>query len=283
MKKHNVLPKAMMAMLAVVMLGGCANKSQTKNDDPASSDRLEYSETKERSEKKESSEKEKKEEETEGNIIVTEDVESVSMRFYIGYNIATGNAISDIVPCQTMEVEGEDLEKLAKMLPELVSVELDPEMDVIYLTDKYEITINGDQVITIGDQMGYYEAESEYFTVPEELFETVESIAEAYCDNEVYKTLDSKQIAVTDSKKGIEYPITDPEQLERINSIKYYTIEGDESMFEENEVAYVLSLDDGESMFVFYAGVTGCIIHNDGTCEYVHIDGMEDYLNSIIQ
>ena len=81
--------------------------------------------------------------------------------------------------------------------------------------------------------MGYYEAEGEYFTVPEELFETVESIAEAYCDNEVYKTLDSKQIAVTDSKKGIEYPITDPEQLERINSIKYYTIEGDESMFEE--------------------------------------------------
>jgi len=182
----------------------------------------------------------------------------VTLRFYVGYNIATGNAISDIVPCQTMEVEGEDLEKLAKMLPELVSVELDPEMDVIYLTDKYEITINGDQVITIGDQMGYYEAESEYFTVPEELFETVESIAEAYCDNEVYKTLDSKQIAVTDSKKGIEYPITDPEQRERINSIKYYTIEGDESMFEENEVAFVLSLDDGESMFVFYAGVTGC-------------------------
>lgn len=42
-------------------------------------------------------------------------------------------------------------------------------------------------------------------------------------------------------------------------------------------------MDDGESMFVFYAGVTGCIIHNDGTCEYVHIVDMEDYLNSIIQ
>ena len=128
-------------------------------------------------------------------------------------------------------------------------------------------------------------AESEYFTVPEELFETVESIAEAYCDNEVYKTLDSKQIAVTDSKKGIEYPITDPEQLENILAIKYYVIDDDEEleeMLSDHDIAYVLNMDDGESLFVFFASVRGCLIHNDGTRELVFIQGMEDYLNEII-
>lgn len=284
MKKRNVLPKTMMAMLAVVMLGGCANKSQTKSDDPTTSDRSEYSETTETSEATESSEDEAKE--AAKGKIVTEDVESVTLRFYVGYNISGGHAIGDSIPCLTVDLEGEDLDLVAAMLPKLERLAPGQGSGVGYIADKYELTINGDQVITIGDRAGYYREGNALFKVPEKLFETVDRIAEEYSDKEVYKTLDSKEITVVDNKQGIAHPISDPDQLENILAVKYYVIDDDEELEEmlaNNDIAYVLNMDDGESLFVFYASVRGGLIHNDGTRELVFIQGMEDYLNSIIK
>ncbi len=53
-------------------------------------------------------------------------------------------------------------------------------------------------------------------------------------------------------------------------------------MMEENDLAYVVDFENGDSLWVYYAGVNGFIVHPNGTMEYVHIKGMEDYLDQII-
>lgn len=56
-----------------------------------------------------------------------------------------------------------------------------------------------------------------------------------YCDNELYKTFESKPITVLDSQRGREHTISDPEQIKNILAIKYYVIYGNEEMMEQND------------------------------------------------
>ena len=194
--------------------------------------------------------------------------------------------ISDVIPSNTMEVNGEDLAKLSEILTELSMITADSDSEeydhIIYdhIMDYYELTINDDQVLCIGDEYGVDISSGEVFAVPEELFDTVESLAEDYSKNNVYKSLGAEQITVT-NMDGKEIEITDPDQFEMLKSYEYYVINADAETFEEEKIAYVMDLHNGDTLEVHFAGVTAKLNHADGTFEYVHIQGMEDYLDCI--
>ena len=220
-----------------------------------------------------------------GNI-VTQDVESVSVRYYVGYNVASGDAISDTIPCHTIEISGEDLAKLAELLPELSKDTTDPNSEdyghLIYdhITDYYELIINGDLVLHIGNEYGVVASSDEVFAVPAELYDAVDRIAEEYNEKNVYSTLDVEQVTVT-NKNGEVLEITDPEQLEMLRTFKYYAINADDKFFEGETNAYVMDLHNGDILEIHFASVIGKLCHADGSSEYVYIQGMEDCLDSV--
>ena len=83
--------------------------------------------------------------------IFTKEVESVTIRYYIGYNIATGDAINDSIPCHQITVSGDDLETLVSLIGGLTKMAVDQNTDdylfVESITDDYELTINDDVVL----------------------------------------------------------------------------------------------------------------------------------------
>ncbi|MBR2548966.1 MAG: hypothetical protein IKE92_02975 [Clostridiales bacterium] len=264
---------AVIAVLAAGMLCACENKVQPVN---GTTEPLPASEPAAETEVESNT----------GNIVTT-DVESVSVRYYVGYNVASGDMISDTIPCHTVEVSGEDLAKLAELLPEISKITIDPHSEayehLIYdhVMDYYELTINDDLVLHIGDEYGVVVSSDDIFAVPAELYVTVDGIAEEYNKKNVYSTLDVDQVTVT-NMHGEVLEITDPEQLEMIKTFKYYTINADDEFFEGEMNAYVMDLHNGDRLEIHFASVIGKLCHQDGSSEYVYIRGMEDYLGSFI-
>ncbi|MCR5011290.1 MAG: hypothetical protein K6A72_03040 [Lachnospiraceae bacterium] len=287
MRKWSGLKKAVMAVMASGMLCACGNNAQSGTGEPTGvqTEPAEPTRSPEAT-APETTEPTELERESVIGDIVTEDVESVSIRFYVGYNIASGDLISDTIPCQTVEVSGEDLAKLSELLPELTKVTADPQSEeyghIMYdhLMDYYELTINDDMVLDIGDEYGFVKDAGELFAVPTELFDTVSTVTEDYTRANVYKTLEAEQITVT-NMDGEVVEVTDPEAMEIIQSLEYYTINADDETFAKEKVAYVVDLHNGEQLEVHYAGVCGKLIHADGSYEYVHIDGMEEFLDCL--
>jgi len=290
MKKRNGLKSAVLAMMAAGMLCACENNAEPEAVRPAGGEAApEVTEAPGSAEESESSEEPaaaEQEEEPAAVKIVTEPVESVTIRFYIGYNIATGDAISDTIPCHTVEVTGEDLAKISEILPELSVIREDPESEAYghirydYINDIYELIINDDLVLDIGEKYGYIVSGGGMFAVPEKLFDIVDRIAEEYSENSVYAALDAEEITVTDMD-GRELEITDPDELELLRSVEYYTINATDEMFENERVAYVMDLHNGDQLDIFFASVLGVLRHADGSYEYVNIGQMEEYLNRI--
>ncbi|MCR5598028.1 MAG: hypothetical protein K6G19_07635 [Lachnospiraceae bacterium] len=282
MKKISGLKTAVIAALAVGMFCACGNNAQSG---PGTTETAPTSEPVSAAEPTVEAQIEPENDPVIGDIVTT-DVESVSIRYYIGYNIATGDAISDVIPCCTVEVNGEELAKLADILPELTKVTVDPDSEeyshIMYdhFTDYYELTINDDLVLYIGDEYGMDISSGERFAVPAELFDTVESIVEDYSKNNVYKTLGAEQVTVT-NMDGKEIEITDQDQLEMLKSYEYYVINADDETFEEEKIAYVVDLHNGDMLEVHFAGVIAKLSHADGSYEYIYIRGIEDYLDCI--
>ena len=289
MKNWSGLKKAVMAVMAAGMLCACGNYAQSGTGEPTGvqTEPAEPTRSPEAT-APETTEPTELERESVIGDIVTEDVESVSIRFYVGYNIATGDLISDTIPCQTVEVSGEELAKLSELLPELTKVTADPQSEeyghIMYdhLMDYYELTINDDMVLDIGDEYGFVKDASELFAVPTELFDTVSTVTEDYTRANVYKTLEAEQATVT-NMDGEVLEVTDPEALEILQSIEYYTINADDETFKDEKIAYVVDLHNGEQLEVHYAGVCGKIHHADGSSEYVNIQGMEEFLDCLFE
>lgn len=221
------------------------------------------------------------------NIEMPSYVRSVSIRYYIGYNIATGDATSGTIPCQTVKVSGEDLDKLAELLQGLSKV--DPyseayEHEHIYfrLMDHYELIVNNSYVLRIDDEYGTDVYSNDVFAVPEELYDTVDSIAEEYNAKNVYSNLNVDQVTVTNFY-GEVLEITDPEQLEMLSTINYYTIDGYDKSDENDRVEFVMDLHNGDQFEIYSGSVLGNLCHADGSRECVYVCWMEEYLHSLFK
>ena len=66
-----------------------------------------------------------------------------------------------------------------------------------------------------------------------------------------------------------------------IRTFKYYTINADDEFFEGETNAYVMDLHNGDILEIHFASVIGRLCHADGSSEYVYIQGMEEYLDSV--
>ncbi len=223
---------------------------------------------------------------TDDGKIFPGEVESVSIRYYIGYNIATGDAISDSIPCFEIEVSGDDLDALAEGIGELTKVETDPNSEYFehllydHMRDYYELTINGDFVIVIGDEYGNTTEGYDIFGVPEEFGENVERLIRENNEQNVFETLGGKTISVTD-QDGRVWDVQDAEVLDKIRSAPYYVVNLDDDEFRNEQVAYVIDLHNGEKLEVHFASVLGRLCHADDSYDYVYIDGLEDYLDEV--
>ena len=51
--------------------------------------------------------------------------------------------------------------------------------------------------------------------------------------------------------------------------------------FEGETNAYVMDLHNGDILEIHFASVIGRLCHPDGSSEYVYIQGMEEYLDSV--
>ena len=289
MKKTNRMKKAVMVMMAAGMLCACGNNEQSASrgsigDAPEPKVTTEPTIQEPIAQEPGTTTEPDNDPVTGG--IVTAEVEGVSVRYYNGYNIATGDIISDTIPCNTVEVSGDALTGLSEILPELSAITENSQSEeyghIMYdhLMDYYELTINDDLVLDIGDEYGVCKSTGEVFQVPAELYDIVNEIAEENNKNNVYATLDTDQITVTD-QDGRELEITDPDQLKTLLSVEYYPINAEDEMFEGEKVAYVMDLHNGDELDVYFASVLGRLRHADGSYEYVHIQEMEDHLNRI--
>lgn len=300
MKKINTMKKA----LAIIMLTGAlcacgntepaADTSETFGDDSsvtsaettttANDSSSAETETKVQDDSLDTSSVE--EQSTANGDIVTEDVQKVSVRYYIGYNIATGDIIKDSIPCYTVEFSGDDLEKFKAQLPGLTKIDMDSlhneekHMMSHGFFDLYELNVNDDVYMFIGEEYGKERDNGYMFEFPAELMDIVERAAQEYNEENVYKYLTSEQMTVTD-KDGNSSDVTDEEQLEKMQSIPYYALTIPEDSLEDESVAYIIDPHDGETMDIYFASVLGKLNHSDGTYEYVYIGGMEDYLDDI--
>ena len=285
MKKFNGLKKAVMMMVAAGMLCACGSSSQPESRGSVE-ERPEPSVAAEPTAAAEPNTGTEPEKERVTGSIVTTEVESVQVRYYNGYNIATGDVISDTIPCHTVLATGDELAKMSEILPDLLAIRANPGSEEYshlmydFLKDEYELIINGDLVLEIGREYGYTVSGGDTFRVPSELYEIVESIAEEYNNNNVYSTLDTDRLTIT-SMKGKEMEITDQDQLDDLLSIIYYPINADDDSFSSEKVAYVIDLHNGDQLDIFFASVLGKFRYADGSYQYVYMGEMEDYLNKV--
>ena len=127
------------------------------------------------------------------NYIYNEEIESIVIKYYEGYNIATGNIISDTIPLNQIELEINDLKEVSNLINNLTKVEYSKDdemyghMQYDYICDYYKLEINDIFTIYIGDQYGIVEGNNDYFKVPEALYKKVLEIVQKYNEKNVYK------------------------------------------------------------------------------------------------
>ena len=221
------------------------------------------------------------------DYIYTKPINSIRLKFYLGYNIATGDAISNVVPAHVIELEGEELGVITRQIKSLKKVRYDKDSEAYshlihdHMVDMFELNINTDMTLYIGDEYGMVLGSYDYFEVPTYLYERIEGIAEDYCQKNVYQTIGGTQFSVTHD--GEERVITDNEQKQTLSDYKYYAINDTEDSFVDERVAYIVKSDNGKTISVYYASVLSRIDYSDGKFEYIYTGGLEEYLDSLFE
>ncbi len=124
-----------------------------------------------------------------GNKIYNKKIKSIQIKYYEGYNIATGNAISDTVPLNKINLEEDDLKEvsnLIKRLTKIKSSKSDERAEHLYndyILDYYMLEINNNFIIYIGEQYGIIDGTKNYFKVPTELYNKVLEITQNHNDD----------------------------------------------------------------------------------------------------
>ena len=222
----------------------------------------------------------------EGNYIYNEDIKSITIKYYEGYNFGTGDAIRDTIPLNTINLKSDDLNELSKLIKVLTKVKYSKyderyrHIPYDYLLDNYKLEINGNFIIYIGDQYGIVAEKNDYFKVPEELYNKILKITQNYNEQNLYKKINSTKITIISEQEKFE--VTDEEQLNQLSNYQYYVINASDKDFENlGKIAYTLDLNDGRKIDT-YLGVLSCIYYENGTHEYIYTGNLENYVEKII-
>lgn len=221
-------------------------------------------------------------------LIFNGKINSVKLRYCIGYNIATCDAIGFTIPDVSFYLEGSELEEVANTIKDLKAIHLKSPDELIlmqdnhYFTDDFELIINDDLVLDLGYSYGQIYAPNIFnsvtaFRTPEGFYDKLLAIAEDYNRENIYKQIGGDSFTVI--HEGKEYPITDEEQIRTISNYDYYTIRTGSL---DSEASYIIKTDDGRTINIYSYGTPGRIDYADGSVEYIHIEYLEDYLDTII-
>jgi len=226
-------------------------------------------------------------EETSEEHIYNKEIQSIKLQYYEGYNIATGDVISDTIPLNTIDLQSDNLKAVSDLIKMLTKVEFSEEDEEMnnrikynYICDYYRLVINNNFIIYMGDKYGFTEKENTYFEVSKELYDKIFEIIQNNNQNNLYKTIDSKKITIICKQE--KYEISDIEQLSKLSNFQYYVINASDRDFDNEEVAYTLDLNDGRKIDVYFASVLSCIYYKDGTHEYIYTGDLEDYIKKDI-
>lgn len=236
---------------------------------------------------KEEKQEEKIVESSDSDYIYNHEIQSIVIKYYEGYNIATGDAISDTIPLNTIELKDKDLTEMSNLIKTLTKVKISKNseeyghMQYDHICDYYKIEINDDVILLIGDEYGILEQNSAYFKVPEDLFNKVLEIVKKYNEENVYKSISSEKVTIISDNEKLE--VTDAEQLKEISSCQYYAIIASNEEFKDEKVAYTLDLNSGTKIDVYFASVLSCIYYPDGSHEYIYTGNLEDVVKKIFE
>lgn len=227
------------------------------------------------------------EKKTTRNYIYNEEIESIVIKYYEGYNIATGNIISDTIPLNQIELEINDLKEVSNLINNLTKVEYSKDdemyghMQYDYICDYYKLEINDIFTIYIGDQYGIVDGNNDYFKVPEALYKKVLEIVQKYNKKNVYKKINSEKISIIFNEEIFE--VTDEQQLRELSNYQYYIINASDDDFKTEKIAYTLDLSDGRKIDIYFASVLSCIYYGNGTHEYIYTGNLENYVEKIFE
>ncbi len=234
----------------------------------------------------------------EGERITDLTITSITLRYYAGYNIASGNAISDIIPLNTVELTGYNLYEVARQLDRLRFVDIDKNSEEYEhlkydnIFDTYELVINDEMTLYIGNEYGAIAStgnpdgdatiiEDSYFKVPLTLFQKITTIANDYSNENLYQKLNSANFEIVHD--GETRILLSDEYIRTLSAFRYYIINDTPENYKDEEVAYLVMIDGDRTVKVFRASCLGLIEYPDGKVEVVYIDGLEDYLDGLFE
>ncbi len=226
-----------------------------------------------------------KETDEEETYICNEDIKSITIKYYEGYYIASGDAIYDNIPLNTINLESDDLKEISKLIKGLTKFKYSEDDEISehihhQVVDKYKLEINDNFIIYIASQYGKVaETEDDYFKVPEELYNKISEIAQNYNNENLYKKINSTKITIISGQEKLE--VTNEAQLNRLSNFQYYVTNVPDEVFENEEVIYTLDLNDGRKIDIYLASILSCIYYEDGTHEYIYTGMLENYVKQI--
>lgn len=221
-----------------------------------------------------------------GNYIYNKKIGNIVIEYYEGYNLGTGDAISDKVPLNKIKLSSNDLKEISSLINNLTKVEYSEDsedyghMQYDYMCDNYKLVINYTFNIYIGEQYGKDE-KNNYFKVPEGLYNKVLEIVQNYNENNLYKKINSKKITIISNQGVLE--VTDEDQLNELSNYQYYVINSSDDFLKDEKIAYTLDLSDGRTIDIYYASVLSCIHYKNGSYEYVYTGNLEEDVDRIFK
>ncbi len=210
------------------------------------------------------------------------DINSLVIKFYPGYNIATAEAINDVnkegdfVQVVTIKVEGEDFNKLSSMISEFEPTTFDfSTCNCAYIMDEYEIIVNGETIYSLGEEYGFNDEFT--FDVSNDFNILVNSILSKY-DNQIYKRLSTTNAKII--KDNEEIILTD-EEVSDILEYKYYVVNQNEPYETyDGGYKYEVVLDKGISLYLYDTGMA--YLSNGSESTYINFVYRDKYFYNYI-
>jgi len=219
-------------------------------------------------------------------LVYNKKINSITIKYYNGYNIATGDAISDTIPAFKVDLKGKDLEKASKLVKSLTYYKT-PEEDgcensencLNTIFDNYELIVNNEFSLYLDKEYGFVTEPYDTFKVPEELYKMVSNKVEENNKKNVYKQLNSKKLSIFHGNE--RYEVKDMAYVEELSKHDYYKINAKDEDFKDETVEYILDLGDGRTIELYRASVLSRMNEKDGTHYYIHSGDLAELVEKI--
>ena len=218
--------------------------------------------------------------------VYDKDIKSITIKYYNGYNIATGDAIKESIPAFKIELQKEELEKATSFIKtlEYFHIEKDcgkKENCIDIIEDNYELIINNKFSLYLDKEYGFVEDPYDTFKVPEELYNLVVKQVEKNNKENVYKQLNSKKLTIISNGEKLE--VKDPKYIEEISNYNYYktNIKDNDEVYEEDKLTYTLDLNDGRKIDLYFISPLSRLYNKDGSHINIYSGDLYELIDKI--